>query len=258
MDPGRPITWPKFTRFRGDTKRLPFALTWEGKPINYGGEVLIFTLKHDLGDADEAALVQKISTFGGIFTLSTSPWKIEVELVPADDASLEAGVAYQCDVQAQSSGGAVKTVGRCTLKLTDDVTRGTTLAIPTFTTTPPLLVTEDPETMQLVPAAEDLGSGRFLHLLADGTAVHANASTGRPAHGYTREAVLQGQMVALRPDGKLNGLSGLTPGAAYFLSGTTPGIAVLTPPATGLVQRLGAAALADTLLVEIEPPVLIE
>lgn len=105
-------------------------------------------------------------------------------------------------------------------------------------------------------AAIDLGSGRFLHIGADGQVIYADAAAGRPAHGYTREAVEAGLPVQVRNEGPLNGLAGLTPGATYFLSDTTPGGLTLTPPAVGLVQPLGAALTADTLIVDIEPPVL--
>lgn len=259
MDPARPVTWPKFTRFRGDTKRLPFALVDMGAPFNPVGHVLLFTLKDDPADADVDARIQKISTVGGFFVVDAAAGKIEVELLPADDADLELGVAYPCDVQAQNqSTGAVKTVGRATLKLTVDITRDPSLSVPTFTTFPPIDISEEPETMQLAPAAIDLGSGRFLHLLPDGTATYADAAAGRPAHGYTREAVVDGATVSMRVGGKLTGLSGLTPGAVYYLSATTPGVAVVAPPATGFVQRLGTASTPDTLLVAIEPPILLD
>jgi hypothetical protein len=109
-----------------------------------------------------------------------------------------------------------------------------------------------------VIAAVDIGSGRFVHIMGDGTAVYADASAGRPAHGFTREAIVAGATLSMRAGGKLTGLSGLTPGAAYFLSGSTPGLAVITPPASGLVQRLGQASAAHTLMVTIEQPIVIE
>jgi hypothetical protein len=114
------------------------------------------------------------------------------------------------------------------------------------------------ETQQPITAAEDIGSGRFVHILPDGTAVYAHAATNRPAQGFTREAIVAGQTLSMRASGKLTGMSGLTPGAVYYLSGTTPGLAVLTPPSSGLVQRLGQASAAHTLMVTIEQPILIE
>lgn len=113
------------------------------------------------------------------------------------------------------------------------------------------------EGVQLVTAAVDIGAGRFVHILPDGTAVYADASIDRPAHGFTREAIVAGGTISMRNGGKLTGLSGLTPGAPYYLSGSTPGLAVLTPPSTGLVQRLGSAPAAHTLIVTIEPAILI-
>lgn len=106
-------------------------------------------------------------------------------------------------------------------------------------------------------AGENLGSGRFLHILSDGTVVYADASADRPAHGYTKEAVTVGQPVTLWRGPYLNGLSGLTPGATYYLSAVTLGFYTSTPPATGIVQRLGVADNATTMYVDLEPKIIL-
>lgn len=106
-------------------------------------------------------------------------------------------------------------------------------------------------------AGETVGSGRFLHILSDGTVVYADASNDRPAHGYTKEAVTAGQPVTLWRGLYLNGLSGLTPGATYYLSSVTLGFYTSTPPTTGIVQRLGVADNATTLYVDLEPKIIL-
>ena len=138
MVASQPRSWSKFTCFRGDTKRLRFNLTDEtGAAFNPTGYALIFSVKASADDPDLAAKVQKASAVGGFYTIDAAAGIVEVELVPADDDALAPGTPYECDVQAQSAAsGAVKTVGRGTLTLAKDVSRGTTLAIATTTTNP--------------------------------------------------------------------------------------------------------------------------
>lgn len=131
---GRPVLRPSLYRFHGDTVRLPLSLLDPdtGAAFNPTGKVLLFTCKADENDADADAKIQKISTVGGFTILVGATGSIEVELVPADFAAIEAGVKYECDVQAQDPAeGWVKTVQRFQLKFARDITRLTTLSIPT-------------------------------------------------------------------------------------------------------------------------------
>ncbi len=125
------------SRYLGDSSRLRLTLTDPntGGPFNAAGHRLLFTLKLAAGLPDLDALVQKISTVGGITLLETPD--IAVDLVPADFARIKADVAYVFDVQAQhADSGAVKTVCKGTLVFDEDVTKGTELAVPTYTTNP--------------------------------------------------------------------------------------------------------------------------
>jgi hypothetical protein len=131
----------KFYRYRGDTSSLAITLTNPdtGTPFNPTGNVLIFTLKKSAFDADADAVVQKISTVGGITIIAPTAddEQIAVELVPADYSALTSRFIYQLDVQAQNvSTGAIRTVARGTFAAEIDVTRETTLSIPTTTTNP--------------------------------------------------------------------------------------------------------------------------
>lgn len=126
-------------RYRGDTSLLRLVLRSPdtGSIYDPTGSVLLFTLKANADDTDSSALIQKLSAVGGFTIVDATAGRVDVELVPADVAILSPERTYEWDVQAQStSTGAVKTVARGTYWQEKDVTRGTTLAIPTTTTNP--------------------------------------------------------------------------------------------------------------------------
>jgi hypothetical protein len=104
-------------------------------------------------------------------------------------------------------------------------------------------------------AAVALSSNSFVHINAAGTAEKADAVEGKPAHGFTPAAVLQGNAFTAHRVGAYNGFSGITPGAPYWLG--TNGLPPATVPASpSLVsQRLGTGSAADTISVDIEPEI---
>jgi hypothetical protein len=108
-----------------------------------------------------------------------------------------------------------------------------------------------------IVAGVTVGSGRFIHILPDGTGVYADASANRPAHGFNLASVSAGEALRMYANGQLTGLSGLTPGSTYWLSAATPGLHTISPPATGFIQPLGRAAAGDTLIVDINPLVVL-
>ena len=125
----------ELSRYRGDSAALSLALTDpdSGGAFNPTGCVLIFTIKSAATDLDTAALVQKISSVGGITVANPSI----VTLVPADHAALPARITYEWDVQAQNiTSGAVRTVARGTLYFENDVTKDLTLSIDTIVVEP--------------------------------------------------------------------------------------------------------------------------
>lgn len=131
----------ELTRTRGDTCELALSLLNPdtGLPFDPTNQVLIFTVKANANDPDAKALIQKISTVGGITIDDAPAGEITVELVPQDWLPLRARGIYVYDVQAQDgSTGAVRTVASGTLQGDQDVTKGLTLAITTYTTNPPL------------------------------------------------------------------------------------------------------------------------
>lgn len=103
-------------------------------------------------------------------------------------------------------------------------------------------------------AAEALTAGRFVNLNASGAVQHADASsTSKLAHGFVLSSYASGATNVLVYYGDENtALSGLTSGDTYYLS--TAGQVTSTPPTTAnyVVQQLGTARNATTLLVNLQ------
>lgn len=83
------------------------------------------------------------------------------------------------------------------------------------------------------------------------------AAGGKQCDGWAQSSVATGQPITIQLEGKLTGLSGLTPGARYFLSDSTPGSYMIAPgPVTTtagkLAQYIGTAMSATVLNFEPE------
>ena len=128
-------TFLELVRYRGDGPiSIPLTSPDDGTDFTPTGNVLIFTLKAAQADADVDALVQKVSTVGGITVANPSV----VTLVPADFTDLEPEITYHFDIQAQlaASPNTIRTVARGTLRFAYDITEETTISIATTTTNP--------------------------------------------------------------------------------------------------------------------------
>lgn len=105
-------------------------------------------------------------------------------------------------------------------------------------------------------ASENLSGGDYVNIWDDaGTAKVrlADNSNGRDAHGFVLASVISGANATVYFEGGNSGLSGLTPGARYFLD--TSGGATLTPPAfpaASISQFLGIAISATTINTDID------
>jgi hypothetical protein len=105
--------------------------------------------------------------------------------------------------------------------------------------------------VQLIVASEALTAGSFVNIWSNSGVANvrkADASTtGKIADGFVLSAVTSGAIATVFAPSQTNTqLVGLTPGAQYWLSDTTPGGVTLVPP-TGsgkTVQPLGKAASA--------------
>lgn len=111
-----------------------------------------------------------------------------------------------------------------------------------------------PDTASIV-ASENLVAGDFVNVWNDaGTPKvrKADASNNRPAVGFVKDAVTSGNNASVYFEGTNDDLTGLTIGATYFLSASTPGEAVsVAPTGSGeIVQILGRAIAATKISFE--------
>lgn len=100
-------------------------------------------------------------------------------------------------------------------------------------------------------AAEDIDAGDFVNISPAGEIRKADASNGRPAHGFVLAAVTTGSTGDVYFEGTNNALSGLTVGSRYYLD--TAGDITLTPKsASGEIhQYLGTACSATEMNIEM-------
>lgn len=88
-----------------------------------------------------------------------------------------------------------------------------------------------------------------------GTIARATAAAGTPKEciGWALTSVATGQPITIQLEGKISGLSGLTPGARYYLSDVTPGGFIIAPGPSGagkILQFIGTAVSATELNFE--------
>jgi hypothetical protein len=100
-------------------------------------------------------------------------------------------------------------------------------------------------------ASENLNAGDLVNLYNNSgviTARKADATGGiaKQADGFVISAVSSGQNATVYFDGTITGLSGLTPGAIYYLSTTAGGITTTIPTTTGYIAQIAGKALSAT------------
>ena len=128
----------------------------------------------------------------------------------------------------------------------------------------------DPSTMPVgvnpeadsILASESIGAGSFVNIYTNGGVVNCRnadaSSSGKEAHGFALAAVTSGQSAMVYRVGQANTqLTGMTPGAKQFLS--TTGTRTETCPTTSgyLVQILGVAISATTMIFAPKPPIVL-
>ena len=110
-----------------------------------------------------------------------------------------------------------------------------------------------------INATENLAAGDFVNVHnSSGPKVRkADASNGRPAHGFVLSAVTSGNPATVYFEGQNTGVTGKTPGAIQFLSASTAGASTETAPTTAgqIVQQLGTAGSATMIIFEAEQPI---
>lgn len=108
-------------------------------------------------------------------------------------------------------------------------------------------------------AGQNLSSGNLL-MLGDDARVYKNdptdeANYGR-AIGFAKMAVVTGEDEEVITEGVyVEGGFGLTPGAVYYAG--LNGSITATPPEAGMSQVVGVAKDADTLVIEIQEPIIL-
>lgn len=108
-------------------------------------------------------------------------------------------------------------------------------------------------------AAETIAAGDMIYLNASGQILKADANAiAKAAIAFAQSGITNAASGTISFEGTLTGLSGLTPGAPYFLSAATPGLITLTPPtgAADIVQPVGTAISATALSFEAGTPII--
>lgn len=113
-----------------------------------------------------------------------------------------------------------------------------------------------------VQASENLTAGDYVNIHGvSGSARVRKASAAdatKPAHGFVLNNVTSGNNAMVYFEGQNTALTGLTIGAAYILSPSTPGAVVVSTTALSsgnIYQKLGDAVGATALSTEIETPI---
>jgi hypothetical protein len=109
-------------------------------------------------------------------------------------------------------------------------------------------------------AGEALTAGNFVYINATGQVLKADATLpAKAARGYVLSNVANAASATVYFDEANTAVTGLTPGASYYLS-TTPGGVTTTPPATNgsgqIIQELGFASSATNIHVNIQEPII--
>lgn len=104
-------------------------------------------------------------------------------------------------------------------------------------------------------AGEAVTAGDFVAIDASGDVVRASAASGgKDAIGFVLDNAASGGAITVYMEGRNTDLTGLTPGARYYLSDVTPG-GVTQVPVTGAGKRhqfLGTAITASSIAFEAD------
>ena len=101
-----------------------------------------------------------------------------------------------------------------------------------------------------VASATTLSSNCLVAINALGNLIRADASDSIPAHGLVREATEAGFSALVTTSGRINGFSGLTPGGTVWLGES--GQITQTAPTAGILQEIGYALTADSIMLSIQ------
>lgn len=113
---------------------------------------------------------------------------------------------------------------------------------------------------KLAATTENLSAGDIVNLYNDSGTIKArkaDASNGRRGYGFVLSSVTSPNNATVYLDGTITGLTSLTPGAVYYLSGSSAGALVSTAPSTSgyISQELGVALSSTELHFEEQQPI---
>lgn len=112
-----------------------------------------------------------------------------------------------------------------------------------------------------IVASENLAAGDLINIFDSSGSIkvrRADASSpAKEAHGFVINSVTSGGTASVYYGNINTGVSGLTIGLTYYLSGATPGAVTTTPPTTAgyIVQKIGRSISTTSLLVNIQQPI---
>lgn len=112
--------------------------------------------------------------------------------------------------------------------------------------------------VKLLETSEDLLAGQYVNIFdVSGTPKVrlADASNGRDAHGFVKEAYLSGATATVYFEGPNDDLSALTVGGRCYLN--TAGTVTQSPRSTGIHQFLGIAVTATEINTDIDDCILL-
>ncbi|WP_243350874.1 hypothetical protein [Stenotrophomonas acidaminiphila] len=133
--------------------------------------------------------------------------------------------------------------------------------LPDGTLDPSVMPTGIGADVKNMPASEALAAGDVVNIWSDAGVVKARkadaTAEGKEAHGFVKAAFSSNAEAAVYFEGRITGLTGLTPGARQYLSAATPGaITDAAPTGTGnVVQWVGDAVSATELDFEKSEPI---
>lgn len=125
-----------FKLFMGDGATVDIPLHFDDPSYDPSSAVGIFTAKLSDSDADDQALIQKVTGAGLEFVSTAAGWVARLEFVRDDTVDLRPGFAVY-DVQCQRAGESPRTAAKALLTLIRDVTRNLTTSVPVYTAQPP-------------------------------------------------------------------------------------------------------------------------
>lgn len=113
---------------------------------------------------------------------------------------------------------------------------------------------------EVMASSENLAAGDLVNIWNDsGTrkARKADASNGRRAMGFVLDSVTSPANATVYLSGDITGLTSITPGTIYYLSGTTAGASTSTSPTTAgqLSQEIGYGVSTTAVVFKPQQPI---